>query len=289
MSASIQLSRRTLLRGLGTAVALPMLDAMLPRAASAAGLATGGKAPLRAAWFYVPNGVHLPDWVPTTVGADYELPRTLDLLKDFRRELAGALGNDAKRRATAGRRPRRSCPRAGRAFSPAAIRARRADRILGSASRPTRWPPSRSAGTRGSPSLELGCEAGHASRHVRQRLFLRLFVEHGLADRLDSGRQGGQSPARLRAALRRRPRQRVGSGAGPPRPRAKKHLGFRPRRRRPACNANWATTIAASSTNISAASVSWSSGSRSVETAPPPRPTCRGPTAFRTTSPSTSG
>ncbi len=36
MSGSFQLSRRTLLRGLGTAVALPMLDAMIPRIAAAA-------------------------------------------------------------------------------------------------------------------------------------------------------------------------------------------------------------------------------------------------------------
>ena len=48
------LSRRTILRGLGAAVALPVLDAMTP--AFAASSVPGGKA-VRAAWFYVPNGI----------------------------------------------------------------------------------------------------------------------------------------------------------------------------------------------------------------------------------------
>ena len=41
MSDSLELSRRTLLRGLGTAVALPMLDAMLPRSAIGANVRPG--------------------------------------------------------------------------------------------------------------------------------------------------------------------------------------------------------------------------------------------------------
>jgi Protein of unknown function (DUF1552) len=88
MSGSFQLSRRTLLRGLGTTVALPMLDAMIPPAtfgANAAASAT--KAPTRVAWVYVPNGVNVADWNPIGVGADYELPKTLALLKEYRNDL----------------------------------------------------------------------------------------------------------------------------------------------------------------------------------------------------------
>ena len=48
------LSRRTLLRGIGTAVALPFLDAMGP-AFAAAPNRLAGKAPVRLAFSYVPN------------------------------------------------------------------------------------------------------------------------------------------------------------------------------------------------------------------------------------------
>ena len=46
------LSRRTLLRGAGVALGLPYLDSMTPAFA-----ASQVKAPVRAAWFYLPNGV----------------------------------------------------------------------------------------------------------------------------------------------------------------------------------------------------------------------------------------
>jgi hypothetical protein len=89
MSRSID--RRAVLRGLGTAVALPWLEAMSPtrlsRAATAmaAPLGSGGAAgPTRVAFLFVPNGVHAPDWlVPAgdqvTVGAS-ALPESLPSL-----------------------------------------------------------------------------------------------------------------------------------------------------------------------------------------------------------------
>src|SRR5437773_3245735 len=55
------ISRRTLLRGAGAAVALPWLEAMVPATAWAAG---SGRPPVRLAWFYVPNGVHMAAWRP---------------------------------------------------------------------------------------------------------------------------------------------------------------------------------------------------------------------------------
>ena len=76
------LSRRTLLRGTGTAVALPLLDAMLPAVARsvARGAEETGRAPLRAAFLYVPNGVHMEDWTPRQQGAGFDLPATLEPL-----------------------------------------------------------------------------------------------------------------------------------------------------------------------------------------------------------------
>ncbi len=68
------LSRRTILRGVGTAIALPVLDAMVP--AFAASTVPGGR-PVRAAWFYVPNGIDMRHWTPVEEGPLGALPGIL--------------------------------------------------------------------------------------------------------------------------------------------------------------------------------------------------------------------
>lgn len=80
------LSRRTALKGLGTAMALPWLEAMAP----AAGLASrpGGKvAPTRMAFLYVPNGAHMQEWTPEQLGTDFTLPRILEPLNPYKQDL----------------------------------------------------------------------------------------------------------------------------------------------------------------------------------------------------------
>src|SRR5580693_1443330 len=67
------LSRRTILRGLGAAVSLPLLDAMVPAFASTTPTATS----LRLAFIYVPNGILMDQWTPSSDGTDFELPRIL--------------------------------------------------------------------------------------------------------------------------------------------------------------------------------------------------------------------
>ena len=67
------ISRRTMLRGVGTAVALPLLDAMIPAFAPAA-----ATAPVRRfGVVYHPNGVIYDQWLPTGAGAEFELSPTL--------------------------------------------------------------------------------------------------------------------------------------------------------------------------------------------------------------------
>ncbi len=68
-----RLSRRTFLRGAGVAVALPFLEAMWPRAAHAQAAASARRF---LAW-YVPNGINMADWTPSTTGTDYTLPPIL--------------------------------------------------------------------------------------------------------------------------------------------------------------------------------------------------------------------
>ena len=79
-----RITRRTLLRGAGTVVALPYLESMLPRA-----LAVGGevKPPRRMAFIYVPNGAVMSDWTPKAVGAGYDLPPILEPMASFRDDL----------------------------------------------------------------------------------------------------------------------------------------------------------------------------------------------------------
>lgn len=83
------LSRRTLLRGSGAALALPMLDIMIPGSVSAAQAAS---APNRVAFVFFPNGAIMKDWTPTRDGAEFDLPRTLQPLQDVRQDLTVITG-----------------------------------------------------------------------------------------------------------------------------------------------------------------------------------------------------
>ncbi len=81
-----RISRRTVLRGLGAAIALPYLEAMAPRLARAA---AGGtvKSPTRMAFIYVPNGVHMPDWRPAEVGTLTNLPPIMQPLENVKQHV----------------------------------------------------------------------------------------------------------------------------------------------------------------------------------------------------------
>jgi hypothetical protein len=149
------LSRRTLLRGLGAAMSLPLLDAMVPAFASPSRSA----APLRLAFIYVPNGVLMNQWTPSAVGRDFDLPRILAPLAPHRekvlvlsgltqntgRPLGDAEGDHARASATylTGVHPKKTDGagiRAGISVDQVAAR------HVGAASR--------------FPSLELACEDG---------------------------------------------------------------------------------------------------------------------------------
>lgn len=74
------LSRRTVLKGLSTAIALPWLEAMGPMSSWAADAAPSKTAPNRMAFLYVPNGKNMADWTPATEGRDFELTTILEPL-----------------------------------------------------------------------------------------------------------------------------------------------------------------------------------------------------------------
>ena len=87
------LSRRTVLRGLGAAVSLPLLDAMVP--SLTAMQRTPAQAPLRFGTVYVPNGVIPGQWFPTAEGKAFDFSPTLKPLEKFREQLLIVSGLDS--------------------------------------------------------------------------------------------------------------------------------------------------------------------------------------------------
>ena len=99
------LTRRTMLRGAGAAMALPWLEAMATpiTGLSSALASTPTGQPKRLAFLFVPNGVHAPHWTPDGVGADWT-PFTT----------AGAAGPGPAARQRAQRTVASQCQGAGR-------------------------------------------------------------------------------------------------------------------------------------------------------------------------------
>ena len=82
------LSRRTVLRGLGSALALPLLEVMLPNARAA----DASQRPKRLQIFYTPNGMIMDRYTPDAAGADYVLPPTLVPLEPHKSQLSVVSG-----------------------------------------------------------------------------------------------------------------------------------------------------------------------------------------------------
>lgn len=100
-AAMPRLSRRRLLRSAGAAIALPLLEAMQPRALAAPSRFRPWQQSLASAprliSCYVPNGVNIAQWVPATAGADYQLSPTLQAMAEYRDEftVVSGLGHPA--------------------------------------------------------------------------------------------------------------------------------------------------------------------------------------------------
>jgi len=78
------LPRRTFLRGLGTTLALPFLDAMVPAFGATTNAA---KHAVRLAFVYVPNGIIMKYWTPAAEGSNYEFMPAMKSLEPFRDKL----------------------------------------------------------------------------------------------------------------------------------------------------------------------------------------------------------
>jgi hypothetical protein len=81
------ISRRTVLKGIGVTMCLPLLEAMQPLAAFGAKAHKKRKPPVRMAVLYMPNGVNPHAWAPTGTGPDFTLSPILAPLANVKSEL----------------------------------------------------------------------------------------------------------------------------------------------------------------------------------------------------------
>jgi hypothetical protein len=90
MIAKISIPRRTVLRGMGTALALPLLDAMVP--AFTATAKSAARPIKRFGAVYVPNGMAMEHWTPAKVGTDFGFMPVNEPLAPFRNQLVMVSG-----------------------------------------------------------------------------------------------------------------------------------------------------------------------------------------------------
>ena len=83
--SKLSMPRRTFLRGVGTAVALPLLDAMVP--ALTATVKTAAKPVKRFGVVYVPNGLTMAAWTPKATGAAFDLTPILQPMAPFQEQM----------------------------------------------------------------------------------------------------------------------------------------------------------------------------------------------------------
>ena len=197
------LSRRTLLRGLGVSLALPWLEAMGPLNAWADDSKKPKGGPNRLAFIYVPNGKNMADWTPAKEGADFELPAILEPLKDVRGEfsiLTGLTADKARSHGDGGGDHARAC----------------AAYLTGAQPRKTDGTDIRSGisarsgrrvahGRRHAPGIVGNrLRQGIHGRRLRQRLQLRVQLEHVLEIRHAAESERSQSEDRIRTHVHHR-------------------------------------------------------------------------------------
>jgi hypothetical protein len=87
------IARRTFLRGAGCAIALPLLDAMIP--AHTALAKTAAKAMPKLGFVYFPHGAIMEKWTPEADGLGFEITPILEPLKNFQKRMTiiSGLGN----------------------------------------------------------------------------------------------------------------------------------------------------------------------------------------------------
>ncbi len=158
-----RVSRRSLLRGAGAAMALPFLDAMIPPFAKAA--VVKAATPTRMAFLYVPNGIVMEEWTPAGplgVGEwalPEQLPRITRAVAPYRNDLLMLSGLDCNGGRALGDGPG-DHGRAGAAYLTATHPRKSAGKDLLAGTSVDQVAAAKFSGVTKYASLELGCEEG---------------------------------------------------------------------------------------------------------------------------------
>ena len=159
---SNRINRRTVLRGMGAAIALPWLEVMTPDRFAAAGSllapATAAAAsPLRCAFLFIPNGVDVDGWYCSGEGADYQLSDGLAPLAPMRDKFSILAGLDHRNAKALGDGPGDHA-RSAACFLTGAHPYKTAGRDLQVGISVDQFAAHHVGGATTLPSLEIGCE-----------------------------------------------------------------------------------------------------------------------------------
>ena len=222
--------RRTVLRGMGATLALPLLDSMVPALSALA--KTAGKPVNRFGVVYVPNGDDHENYLPAAEGADYELTPTLSALAPFREQMLVVSGlNCVPSPRAAGR-----CARQGQHAVP--DRRVAADQRDLARRRHLDGPDPRQRDRQADAACRRSSWRSNRARPPAPatRLCVRLHEHDFLEEREHAAADAEQPARRVRAPVRRQPAAPipVRAGADPSRPQ---HARFGHAKRSRSCRA----------------------------------------------------
>ena len=206
------LSRRTVLRGLGATVALPLLDGMVPALTA---ISRTAAAPIRRLGvFYVPNGMSMPYWFPKTAGPMDNLPPTLQSLNGMKDRvlLCGGLDDEAANLVKGGGDHARS---AGTFLTGVPFKITNGADVYAAVSMDQMAARELSKETQ-IASLEPRHRVERDGGQLRRRCELRLHEHHRVADADHPAADRERSARGVRAAVRHQRQHRPGSAPGAP-------------------------------------------------------------------------
>ncbi|MEC8560244.1 MAG: DUF1552 domain-containing protein [Planctomycetota bacterium] len=159
---SNRIDRRTVLRGMGAAIALPWLEVMTPDRFAAAGsllspVTPAAASPLRCAFLFIPNGVDVDGWYCSGEGADYQLSGGLAPLAPMREKFSILAGLDHRNAKALGDGPGDHA-RSAACFLTGAHPYKTAGRDLQVGVSVDQFAARHVGGATTLPSLEIGCE-----------------------------------------------------------------------------------------------------------------------------------
>ena len=197
------LSRRTVLRGVGATVALPLLDAMIPARTA---LAQTAAAPTpKLGFIYFPHGAIMSKWTPAAEGKSFELAPLLEPLAPFKKS-----AHDRQRPREQARGRSHARDHAGHV---AVGRERRASATIPYGGVTADQIAAQHIGQDTPlPSLEVATEEARRRRRLRPQLRLQLRRDDLVPHAVDAAADGVQPAQAVPAAVR--PGRHAGGARG---------------------------------------------------------------------------